>query len=1195
MKQLTELSRSLAKQPRAITLFGMPEGHDAATIGQLIEAGAAPSWLHVCRDDARLARFAAALGFFHPTLAALTFPAWDCLPYDRVSPNGEIISRRIDTLTRLAAGSDAGPPVVLTTVNALVQRLPPRKLFDGRVLTLGKGGHIPLDRLQSFFRNNGYFRTDTVREPGEFAVRGGIVDLYPAGAAMPVRLDFFGDTLESLRSFDPLTQRSTGALDRLVLRPVSEVLLDDAAIQRFRSRYREAFGAVGADDPLYEAVSAGHRQAGMEHWLPFYYETLETLFDYLPGAAVSFDHQVDEARGHRLEAIADFYAARQSMSGARTGPSRAAAPLYRPVMPGQMFLDETGWQNALGGRPQIRLSPFAAPAEERQALDAGGRPAKSFALERADPKVNLFDAVRDYLTGEQQSGRQAAIAAYSEGSADRLATVLRERGVGDLRRVRDGNALARLSRTAVGLAILPLEQGFTTDTLALLGEQDILGDRLARAPRRRRTIDEFITEAASLSAGDLVVHDEHGIGRYEGLETIAVAGAPHDCLKVLYAGDDRLFVPVENIEVLSRYGSEDAGAQLDRLGGVGWQSRKARVKKRIREIAGELIRIAAERQLRPGETLAPPEGIYEEFAARFPYPETEDQLRAIEDTLSDLAAGKPMDRLICGDVGFGKTEVALRAAFVTAFAGGQVAVIVPTTLLARQHYRTFTERFAGLPVRIAQLSRLIAAKDAKQIKSEIAEGTVEIVIGTHALLAKDVRFHHLGLVVVDEEQHFGVAQKERLKQLKADVHVLTLTATPIPRTLQLALSGVREMSIIATPPIDRLAVRTFVTPFDPVVVREAILRERDRGGQIFYVAPRIADLDEVREELRKVVPEIRVAVAHGRMAASELETVMTAFDERAYDLLLSTNIIESGLDIPTANTLLVHRADMFGLAQLYQLRGRIGRSKLRAYCYLTLPEKRKLAPTALRRLEVMQTLDNLGAGFQLASHDLDIRGAGNLLGDEQSGHIREVGIELYQHMLEEAVAVAKTAGGADAEAAEEWSPQITVGTPVLIPEAYVADLGVRLGLYRRIAQLGGRRERDAFAAELIDRFGPLPAEVENLLQIIAIKRWCREVGVERVEAGPKGAVVTLRGNRFANPAGLVELIQKNAGTLRLRPDHKLVYLRNWDDEKERLKGVSGLLQTLVKLTRAAMPEGVPAAPMPPPTPELLKARAAGRR
>ena len=935
------------------------------------------------------------------------------------------------------------------------------------------------------------------------------------------------------------------------------------------------------------------RHAGMEHWLPLYYETLETLFDYLPKAPISLDYQAEEACAHRLDSIADFYAARQSLAAQRNSPGRSTAPLYRPVRPEQMFLDDAEWKERLRAGAVVRLSPFAAPDEGgADSFDAGARPAKNFATERANPNANLFDAVREYLDAERKSGRHAAIAAYTEGSADRLATVLREHGLADLRRIAGGPALARLPHSAVGLAILPLEQGFTTDRLTLLGEQDILGDRLARAPRRRRNLEDFITEAGALSSGDLVVHAEHGIGRYEALETIDVAGAPHDCLKVLYAGDDRLFVPVENIEVLSRYGSEEAGAQLDRLGGVAWQSRKARVKQRIRDIAGELIRVAAERQLRPGETLVPPEGLYAEFEARFPYPETEDQLRAIEETLSDLGSGKPMDRLVCGDVGFGKTEVALRAAFITAFAGAQVAVIVPTTLLARQHFRSFSQRFAGLPVRVAQLSRLISPKEAKQTKVELAEGKIDIVIGTHALLAKDVQFHQLGLVVVDEEQHFGVKQKERLKQLKADVHVLTLTATPIPRTLQLALSGVREMSIIATPPVDRLAVRTFVMPFDPVVIREAILRERDRGGQIFYVAPRIADLDEVRQELRNVVPEIRVGMAHGRMPASELEDVMTAFDERAFDVLLSTNIIESGLDIPTANTLIVHRADMFGLAQLYQLRGRIGRSKLRAYAYLTLPEKKKLAPTAQRRLDVMQTLDTLGAGFQLASHDLDIRGAGNLLGDEQSGHIREVGIELYQHMLEEAVAAARSAGG-DESVPEEWTPQITIGMPVLIPETYVADLGVRLGLYRRIAQLSSRRERDAFAAELIDRFGPLPPEVENLLQIIAIKRDCREAEVERVEAGPKGAVITLRGNRFANPQGLVELIQKNAGTLRLRPDQRLVYLRNWDDEKERLAGVARLMHTLVKLARAGQPDAAPAT-MPKPTPELVKARAAGR-
>ena len=1086
------------------------------------------------------------------------------------------MSRRIDALTRLVEPPPAGAHrIVLTTVNAAVQRVPPRALFRDRVLKLGRGGRIALERLTGFLGRNGYGRTDTVREAGEFALRGGILDLFPSGAAGPLRLDFFGDTLEALRRFDPLTQRTTGTVDGITLRPVSEILLDDAAIQRFRTRYREQFGTVADDDPLYEAVSAGRRYIGMEHWLPLYYETLETIFDYLPDAAVMLDNQAEEVRHDRVAAIADFYETRrEAMRAARSG----GAPVYRPVRPDQAFLDEAEWARALARRRVGQLSPFTLPEGTQLSVDAGARQGPSFAAARANPEINLFDAVRDHVAAEAAAGRRVLIAAYSAGSAERLRTVLREHGVAELNPVESWDDFR--TGMGVGIAVLAIERGYVFDGTALLTEQDILGDRLARPPKRRANFDQFIAEVSALEPGDLVVHAEHGIGRYDGLVTLEVAGAPHDCLRVIYAGDDKLFVPVENIEVLSRFGSEGADVQLDRLGGVGWQSRKARVKQRIKDIAQQLIAVAAERQLKQGEAMPPPEGLYEEFAARFPYPETEDQQRAILDTLGDMASGRPMDRLICGDVGFGKTEVALRAAFLAAMSGAQVAVVVPTTLLARQHYRTFKERFAGLPIRVAQLSRLVSARDATAIKKDVAEGRVEIVVGTHALLAKSLSFHHLGLLVVDEEQHFGVAQKERLKQLKANVHVLTLTATPIPRTLQLALAGVREMSVIATPPVDRLAVRTFVLPVDRVVLREAILREHHRGGQIFYVAPRISDLDEVRTELKAMVPEIKVAVAHGRMGSAELEDVMGAFDEGSYHLLLSTNIIESGLDIPTANTLIVHRADMFGLSQLYQLRGRIGRSKLRAYAYLTLPAHKTLTPTAQRRLEVMQTLDQLGAGFTLASHDMDIRGAGNLLGEEQSGHIREVGVELYQHMLEEAVAASRSGAAEAAEARDEWTPQITIGTPVLIPETYVGDLSVRLGLYRRIATLVDRREIDAFAAELIDRFGPLPAEVDNLLEIIAIKRLCRDAGVEKVEAGPKGAVLAFRGNRFANPAGLVAFLQEQAGTAKLRPDQRVVIMRNWEDTRQRLGGINALLRRLAEIAAAPLPAPAPARAAP---------------
>ncbi|MGQ3296096.1 MAG: transcription-repair coupling factor, partial [Shinella sp.] len=626
---------------------------------------------------------------------------------------------------------------------------------------------------------------------------------------------------------------------------------------------------------------------------------------------------------------------------------------------------------------------------------------------------------------------------------------------------------------------------------------------------------DFITEVAGLDEGSIVVHAEHGIGRFVGLRTIEAAGAPHACLELVYADEAKLFLPVENIDLLSRYGGEGSDAMLDKLGGVAWQARKAKLKKRLLDMANGLIQIAAARLVRHAPVLAAPDGIYDEFAARFPYDETDDQATAIDAVREDLGAGRPMDRLVCGDVGFGKTEVALRAAFIAAMNGVQVAVVVPTTLLSRQHFKTFTERFRGLPIRLQQASRLVGSKELALTKKELSEGKTDIVVGTHALLGSSIKFANLGLLIIDEEQHFGVKHKERLKDLKSDVHVLTLSATPIPRTLQLAMTGVRELSLITTPPVDRMAVRTFISPFDPLVIRETLMREHYRGGQSFYVCPRLSDLSEIHDFLRQDVPELKVAVAHGQMPATELEDIMNAFYEGRYDVLLSTTIVESGLDVPTANTMIIHRADMFGLAQLYQLRGRVGRSKVRAFALLTLPVNRTLTGMAERRLKVLQSLDTLGAGFQLASHDLDIRGAGNLLGEEQSGHIKEVGFELYQQMLEEAVAEIK----GDEEVADSgWSPQISVGTPVMIPDDYVPDLHLRLGLYRRLGEITELGDIDAFGAELIDRFGPLPLEVQHLLKIVYIKSLCRVANVEKLDAGPKGVVVQFRNKQFPNPA-----------------------------------------------------------------------------
>jgi transcription-repair coupling factor (superfamily II helicase) len=1140
--------------PGAVTVCGAPEGWDATLVAELVGRAKGPV-MHVARDDARAAAMAEALALVAPETPVLRLPAWDCLPYDRVSPNPEIAAARMAVLATLARGWDR-PSVILTTVNAVTQKVPPRATVAEASFVAEVDSRVDTDALQAWLQRMGFNRTATVIEPGDYAVRGGIIDIFPPGARNPVRLDFFGDVLESARRFDPESQRAVAKARRVELAPASEVILDEDAIQRFRRSYRALFGAPRLDDPLYAAVSEGRKHQGMEHWVALFHEAMETAFDYLPGAPVSLDHRADEAFHARLEMVRDHHRARAE--AADTAP-KGEAP-YRPCPPGMLYLDEEAWEAALAGRPVRRFTPHRQPLGPG-VIDAGGRPGRSFAPERKQEAVNLFDALADHIREKRQEG-PVVVASYSEGARDRLAALLADHGVEGARPV---DRWAELGE-GVSLVVWGLEEGFEARGLTVISEQDVLGDRLIRRARKPKRAETVLTEAQALTTGDLVVHLEHGVGRYQGLETITAAGAPHECLALEYQGGDRLYLPVENIELLSRYGQETG--ELDRLGGGAWQARKARMKERIRDMAERLIKVAAERALRQGEVLEPDDGGYAEFCARFPYEETEDQLRAIEDTLADLASGTPMDRLVCGDVGFGKTEVALRAAYVAAASGLQVAVITPTTLLARQHAKEFRERFQGTGLEVAQLSRFVSQKEAARVRKGIAEGSIPIVVGTHALLAKTIRFCNLGLLVIDEEQHFGVTHKERLKQLRAQVHVLTMTATPIPRTLQLAMSGMRDLSVIATPPVDRLAVRTYVAPFDTVTLREALLRERYRGGQSFFVCPRIADLPEAEAFLAEQVPEVSYVVAHGQMASGELDERMNAFYDGKYDVLVSTTIIESGLDIPRANTLVVTRADLLGLAQLYQIRGRVGRSKLRAYAYITTPPRKPLTPQAERRLKVLASLDTLGAGFQLASHDLDIRGAGNLLGEEQSGHVKEVGFELYQEMLEEAIARIRSGeSGAAVEEDETWAPQINLGVPVLIPESYVPDLEVRLGLYRRLSGLSTRQELEGFAAELHDRFGKPPAEVETLLKVVRIKTMCRKAGIARLDGGPKGATIQFRHDRFANPAGLVEFLNAQKGLAKVK-DNRLVVRRDWRDDEDRVKGAFAVARDLAQVAVA---------------------------
>ncbi len=1143
-----------------LTLSSVARGAQPLVLADLARAAKGRA-VFIAPDESAMRSIVDAAQYFAPELDVFEFPAWDCLPYDRASPALSVSARRLSALHRLQAKA-AGPQLLVTTINGALQRvLTPFRIRES-VRLLKPGMEIGRESLIALLQRQGYSRTDTVADAGEFAVRGSIFDIFPSGLECGLRLDFFGDELETLRLFDPNTQRSTGVVEQHLLLPASEALLDEDSVKRFRTRYREMFGANATSDPLYQAVSDGRRLAGIEHWLPLFEERMDTLFDHLaPEDLLLIDSAAQGATEERLADIADYFVARTDTSGKAPGS-------YRPLKPDALYLNRAEFDRNVAGLPIHRTDIFAQP-ESTNVVDFGFSSGRDFAPERARGD-NVYEAAGKFLTGQAAQKRKAIIACYSNGSRARIAAIIGEA-------VRPGPVLADNWQEALGLAakgspvalVLPLEAGFSNRDIELVTEQDLLGDRLVRRKKRRKSADAFLAELAALTPGDLVVHMGHGIGRYEGLQSIPVGKSPHDCVMLVYHGGDKLYVPVENIDVLSRYGSESEGVSLDRLGGEAWQKRRSQLKERIREIAHELLRTAAQRALRQAPVLLPEQAAYDQFAERFPWQETEDQEAAIEDVLGDLAEGKPMDRLVCGDVGFGKTEVALRAAFVAAMAGQQVALIAPTTLLARQHYSGFVERFNGFPLNIGRLSRLVPEKEATAHRAGLADGTVDIVIGTHALLSKSLSFKRLGLVIVDEEQRFGVTHKERLKSLRTNVHVLTLTATPIPRTLQMAMSGLRELSTIQTPPVDRLAVRTYVMEWDDMVMREALLREHHRGGQSFIVVPRIADMADVEEWMRNTVPEIRYVSAHGQMSPTEVEERMSAFYEKKYEVLVSTTIVESGLDIPSANTIIIHRADRFGLAQLYQLRGRVGRSKLRAYAYLTTLAGNQLSEVAEKRLKVLGDLDSLGAGFQLASHDLDIRGAGNLLGDEQSGHIREVGFELYQSMLEDAILEAKAGVAGIKTSSSGPSPQITVDAPIMIPEEYVPDLAVRMALYRRLNDADSAEEVDSLSAEMIDRFGPLPASTENLVKLIEIKRLAIEANIAKVDVGAKGSLVTFHEDSFPDPMGLVAYCQRLEGTVKLRPDNKLVITRTWGDPRSRLNGLYQLTKGLSGIARKA--------------------------
>ncbi len=1106
---------------------GVVKGYDIFALIELYRQK--KSLIYIVNTDLEIKQTADILKFIQPDIEVFTLMGWDSGPYDSVSVHSDVESDRISALCQMALNPNNG--IVITSVNAFLMRLPPMDFFKKRFVKIEKKQNLNLDEFIKFLLACGYIKTSTVDGVGQFALRGGIIDIFPTGQTAPVRIDLFGDEIEEIKYFDTTTQRSTGNVDEVLIYPAAEYSFDE--LELFCQKYKQFFD-YRVDDLVYEKICQKIIPPAIENFIPLFHEEMKTLIDYRPNATLVLRDDVFIQIDERISEIADAYQSRL----------KDGSDIYRPLPVPELYLTQNESQNIL--EKAIVFSSFASPKNP----DKKSRVLTDFCSSKNDIHVQLEKYIR-------QKNGQVILSFSDKTTLFRICGLLKDMGIP----IHVAHSFDEAINHMPSAIIASFENGFSSLDFNLITQHEMEGVvKKVPAPSRR---ENFIEDVSSLNIGDLIVHLSHGIGEFQGLETVSISGQKVDCLKILYADKDVLFVPVNNLDLLTRYG-ENNGTKLDKLGSSLWQSRREKVKKNLFEMAQKLIDIEAKRKSITVEKILPPLGLYADFCARFPYVETPDQEKTMDDILSDFESAHPMDRLVCGDVGFGKTEMALRAAFLVASSGYQVALIAPTTLLARQHFELFKKRFDGFGFRIAQLSRLVSSKDQKLIQSEIKSGMVDIVIGTHALLSKNISFNRLGLVIVDEEQHFGVAHKERLKEISQGVHVLTLTATPIPRTLQLSLTGVRELSIIATPPLSRLEVGTFVMPFDRVRIAQIIRREVERGGQVFYVCPRISDMPDLMQVLNEVIPDIRIVQAHGRMSGSELEKIMLDFSEGKSQVLLATSIIESGLDMPNVNTIIVHKAHLFGLAALYQLKGRVGRSSLKAYAYLTTPFGLKLSPSAYQRLSVMQSLEKLGSGFTLASHDLDIRGAGNLLGKEQSGHIQEVGVELFQKMLVDAVYKLKN----QETDMMEFSPTISIGVSVMIPDDYINDLNVRLSFYHRLASVKKEQELEEIYEEMIDRFGSVPAMVNDLIEVMKIKMICQTLMIDKCDAGEKGMVITFWKNKCPNPAGLVMFLNSQLGLARLTTTHQVVISRSWPNEKDRLIGVQKVLE---KLHEALMP------------------------
>ena len=1121
--------------------------HGSAWTLEVAEAARAHDGLLVvvARDTRSADNLEGELAVFAGELPVLHFPDWETLPYDVFSPHPEVVSQRIATLYRLPSIKRG---VLVVPVATLMQRIAPRTHITGSGLVLRKGQKLDIGAERRRLEAAGYRNVPQVGEPGDFAVRGALIDIFAMGANEPYRVELFDDEVESIRTFDTETQRSQQQVDSVDLLPAREFPVTDEAAKNFRANLRERFPIDTRRCPLYQDMKEGVTPGGIEYYLPLFFPATETLFDYIAGDAlfVLGDGVLD--------------AAEQFWTQTSERYDQRAHDIERPVLPpAEIYLPPEHLRERLN--KQVRID--VVPKDQEHAVDLGTMPAPEVPLNRKGEEPGT--SLRHFLASYKGS---VLIAADSAGRREALIEQLA--GAGGMKPVMvEGwkDFLAKDERFAITVA--SLEQGFalTKPALTVLTERELFGERVRTDRKKRvgaaRDPESIIKDLTELSIGSPIVHIDHGVGRYQGLVSLDVGDMPGEFLTIEYTKGDKLYVPVAQLGLVSRYtGTAPELAPLHSLGGDAWERARKKAAEKVRDVAAELLAIYAQREARQGEALTIDRQMLEEFGATFPFEETADQQAAIDAVILDLAAPRAMDRVVCGDVGFGKTEVALRAAFAAATAGKQVAVLVPTTLLAQQHYRNFADRFADWPVRVDVVSRFKSKKETDAALERLADGQIDVMVGTHKLLQADIRFKNLGLVIVDEEQRFGVRQKEQLKKLRAEVDLLTLTATPIPRTLNMAMSGLRDLSIIATPPAHRTAVRTLISTYQPALIREAIQRELARGGQVYFLHNEVESIERIARELGELVPEARIRVAHGQMPERELEQVMADFHRQRFNVLVSTTIIESGIDIPTANTIVVNRADRFGLAQLHQLRGRVGRSHHRAYAYLIVPDRKAMTADAEKRLEALASLEELGAGFTLATHDLEIRGAGEMLGDEQSGQIQEIGFGLYTELLDRAVRALKSGKVPDFDLTSEHETEVELHLPALIPNDYLPDVHARLTLYKRIASARNDDGLRELQVEMIDRFGLLPDQTKCLFAVAQLKLMATPLGIRKVDFGASGGRITFRDKPDIDPVALIKLIQTQPRIFKMDGQDKLRVIMELPGTAERIRTAQ---ETLVSL------------------------------